>query len=827
MADFVAVIRRAVDGLSDNTPEMRVKVYEKARGAVRRQLEAMNPQPPQELVQRQLDKLESAISEVEIEHAEALPAEETVEETVFEAEPVAHEAAPAVEPVAAEQEEEPVREAVHETAEPETAEYHAEPVAEEPDSVEERAEPSFVHEEPAAEVPYQAEVETTVHETVEEYHEAEIAAAPEPVASAAEVYEEPQAHDQWAQEREHVEPPVSDGEELYVEPAAPDYHVATDADLAHVPEHVEPIRQDHEVAAESAEVAPAGEVAYMPSWHIQEQPAEPAFEEFRDAAQTDLTAHPGSDDAVARVSPDDHAPAAGESETLGFTDTEPKMPATHDSWGWEGKAPIAETHSHADPHSHGVSPHGDPAWFWPDDENGEVKGDESKAAEVKGDDSARAPKSAWSDLEDLIGYDRSTDTAQQGTAAEAPLGSTAEAAATAAGAAAAARSGQRSFRAEPRPSRFNLRTIIVILAFLAIVGGAGAGYWLNRDKVHAWIASVMAPKVSEKNAAEKPIENSATENSPSTTANTTNGAAPATTNNEVAALNPGASGGKFTQRLLADGSERDEGPAAALEGAVEEGKSVAEQSEVASAETPGIETPTGQAPVTTDGAAAAATNETAQATETAPVVNNTPAAASTTAEQPAATPGAAQKMFLYEERLGQTAPTAIEGTVAWSSAEETPGDGGKPEPVIRAQINVPSNGLTALMTIRRNADRSLPASHLVEIVFSLPDDFEGGAIESVQRVAMKQTEQDRGDPLIAVPAKITEDFHMIALNDFPEAITKNMELLRTRNWIDIPITYRNGRRALITLDKGPNGIEAFDKVLKAWAALGTTPTDSQ
>ena len=40
MADFVAVIRRAVDGLSDNNAEMRQKVYEKARGAVRR------PGPP-------------------------------------------------------------------------------------------------------------------------------------------------------------------------------------------------------------------------------------------------------------------------------------------------------------------------------------------------------------------------------------------------------------------------------------------------------------------------------------------------------------------------------------------------------------------------------------------------------------------------------------------------------------------------------------------------------------------------------------------------------------------------------------------------------------
>ncbi|HUH49625.1 MAG TPA: hypothetical protein VLZ56_07215, partial [Mycoplana sp.] len=83
MADFVAVIRRAVDGLTDNSPDLRGKVYDKARGAVRRQLEAMNPRPSDELVQRQLDKLEKAITEVESEHAEALPAEEVpIEETV-------------------------------------------------------------------------------------------------------------------------------------------------------------------------------------------------------------------------------------------------------------------------------------------------------------------------------------------------------------------------------------------------------------------------------------------------------------------------------------------------------------------------------------------------------------------------------------------------------------------------------------------------------------------------------------------------------------------------------------------------------------------------
>ncbi len=68
---------------------------------------------------------------------------------------------------------------------------------------------------------------------------------------------------------------------------------------------------------------------------------------------------------------------------------------------------------------------------------------------------------------------------------------------------------------------------------------------------------------------------------------------------------------------------------------------------------------------------------------------------------------------------------------------------------------------------------------------------------------------------------------MIALNDFPEAVTTNTELLRSRSWIDIPLTYRNGRRALLTLEKGPTGTEAFNKALQAWSLTSTASPAAQ
>ena len=181
--------------------------------------------------------------------------------------------------------------------------------------------------------------------------------------------------------------------------------------------------------------------------------------------------------------------------------------------------------------------------------------------------------------------------------------------------------------------------------------------------------------------------------------------------------------------------------------------------------------------------------------------------------------GVAQKMILYEERLGQQSLEVKNGTVVWTLVSEQP-DNGPAEQVIRGEINNPDTGLTALLTIKRNTDASLPASHLIEIVFALPEDFKGGSIDQLQRIAFKQTEADQGSPLIAVPAKITQDFYMVALNDLEEARKANTDLMRQRNWIDIPLVYSSGRQALITLEKGASGTEVFNQALGAWARAG-------
>ena len=69
MADFVAVLRKTLDGLGETTPEMRERVYEKARATIASKLAAINPPPPPSVADRQKRTLEEAIRQIERDYA--------------------------------------------------------------------------------------------------------------------------------------------------------------------------------------------------------------------------------------------------------------------------------------------------------------------------------------------------------------------------------------------------------------------------------------------------------------------------------------------------------------------------------------------------------------------------------------------------------------------------------------------------------------------------------------------------------------------------------------------------------------------------------------
>jgi hypothetical protein len=176
----------------------------------------------------------------------------------------------------------------------------------------------------------------------------------------------------------------------------------------------------------------------------------------------------------------------------------------------------------------------------------------------------------------------------------------------------------------------------------------------------------------------------------------------------------------------------------------------------------------------------------------------------------------AQKVVLYEEDPNDPAGKRYVGSAVWRTESVPPAPGQPPDLAIRADIEIPEQKISARWSLRRNDDKALPASHTVEVMFTLPPDFPHGGITNIPGVLMKQSESTRGVPLAGLAVKVTTNFFLIGLSSVEADRARNIQLLKERAWFDIPVVYNDGRRAIIAIEKGTPGDRAFARAFQAW-----------
>lgn len=181
-----------------------------------------------------------------------------------------------------------------------------------------------------------------------------------------------------------------------------------------------------------------------------------------------------------------------------------------------------------------------------------------------------------------------------------------------------------------------------------------------------------------------------------------------------------------------------------------------------------------------------------------------------------AVPAVAQRVVLYEEEPSDPQGKRFIGSAIWRTENVSSGPGQPADLAVRADVEIPERRMTMTLTIRRNTDQTLPASHTLEIMFNLPADFPGGSISNVPGVLMKQAEQTRGTPLAGLAVKVTNGFFLIGLSAVESDLQRNIQLLKERGWFDIPIVYANNRRAILAIEKGTPGEKAFAEAFAAW-----------
>ena len=171
-----------------------------------------------------------------------------------------------------------------------------------------------------------------------------------------------------------------------------------------------------------------------------------------------------------------------------------------------------------------------------------------------------------------------------------------------------------------------------------------------------------------------------------------------------------------------------------------------------------------------------------------------------------------QSLLLEASTDGTSGAVPFSGTVEWSEGVDELG-----MPTLIGSASIPARNLGVDITIRKNSDPSLPASHLMEVDFNVSDTFIGGSIATLPGILLKDEELVPGSALIGASARVVGNSFLFALSASPTDAETNTELLENRRWIDLAVVYGTGRNAILTLEKDEAAQALFGKVFTAWA----------
>jgi hypothetical protein len=173
---------------------------------------------------------------------------------------------------------------------------------------------------------------------------------------------------------------------------------------------------------------------------------------------------------------------------------------------------------------------------------------------------------------------------------------------------------------------------------------------------------------------------------------------------------------------------------------------------------------------------------------------------------------------LFEEDRSDPNGRQFTGTAVWSAARAS-ADGPEwsaGEMVLHAKVAIPDRGMTVEWAMQRSVEKLIWASHTVHVIFDLAPDSPHGGIQNVPGMLMKPNQYARGVPIIGTAVKVKRGYFLLGLSAVDAERQRNLTLLKEQAWLDVPIVYTDGQRAILAIEKGPSGERAFAQAFAAW-----------
>ena len=180
----------------------------------------------------------------------------------------------------------------------------------------------------------------------------------------------------------------------------------------------------------------------------------------------------------------------------------------------------------------------------------------------------------------------------------------------------------------------------------------------------------------------------------------------------------------------------------------------------------------------------------------------------------AASPSAGRAAMLVAAADNPQKPVVSLGSTTWSLIPPVPN---QPATVaVKAEADIPDLKMHATMTLRKNTDPTLQATHTIDLKFSFADGAPITGFKDVGLPQMRKEDSTAAEALTSVKVKISDTYFLIALAKGESDTARNLDLMKTRSWFDFPLLLNDDRIAKIVFQKSPDGQAMLDKAFEAW-----------
>jgi hypothetical protein len=177
-------------------------------------------------------------------------------------------------------------------------------------------------------------------------------------------------------------------------------------------------------------------------------------------------------------------------------------------------------------------------------------------------------------------------------------------------------------------------------------------------------------------------------------------------------------------------------------------------------------------------------------------------------------PSAGRAAMLVASADNPQKPVVSLGSTVWSLVPAAPG---QPATVaVKAEADIPDLKMHATMTLRKNIDPTLQATHTIDLKFSFAEGAPITGFKDVGLPQMRMEDSTAAEALTSVKVKISDTYFLIALAKGESDTARNLDLMKTRSWFDFPLLLNDDRIAKVVFQKSPEGEAMLEKAFEAW-----------